>query len=102
MVKLTLHYCVENNEVKIAQLILEAEPGLLNKVDNEDYSALQLAVIAGNTPLINFFISEGADLASADKEGAYCGALGNRSVCKIQSSLLSIGRSQGVAYGAPP
>ena len=67
--KTTLHYCVENNEVQIAQLILEAEPGLLNRVDNEDYSALQLAVIAGNTPLINFFISEGADLASADKEG---------------------------------
>ena len=67
--KTALHYCVENNTVDIAKLILEAQPSLLNVVDKEDYSALQLAVIAGNTPLINFFISEGADLASSDKEG---------------------------------
>ena len=67
--KTALHYCVENSTVEVAELLLEAEPRLLNLVDSENYSALQLAVIAGNTPLINFFITRGADLKGSDKEG---------------------------------
>ena len=44
-------------------------PDLVNTVDSEGYSPLQLAVIAGNTSLINYLIEEGADLQCTDNEG---------------------------------
>ncbi len=44
-------------------------PELVNTVDSEGYSPIQLAVIAGNTSLINYLIEEGADLQCTDNEG---------------------------------
>lgn len=67
--KTSLHYCSENQTVEIAQLLLQASPELVNKSDNEGYSALHLTVIAGNIALIHFLIAENADITAVDGEG---------------------------------
>ena len=67
--KTALHYCVENVTLDIAEMILEADPGLLELQDNEGYTALQLAVIAANVPMIKHLLKKGADINSVDSEG---------------------------------
>ncbi len=67
--KTILHYCVENKSTKVATFVLEKEPSLLEKKDNEGYTPLQLAVIANNTSMVNFLLKKGADIKSTDNEG---------------------------------
>jgi ankyrin repeat protein len=47
---------------------LKAEPSLLNEKDEEGYTPLHLAVIAGNTSIVKFLISQGADYDAVDTE----------------------------------
>ncbi|ELU12921.1 hypothetical protein CAPTEDRAFT_84912, partial [Capitella teleta] len=67
--KTALHYCVENMTSEIAELIFDEDSSLLEIKDNEGYTALQLAVIAANVPVINFLLEKGADINSVDTEG---------------------------------
>ncbi len=48
--------------------ILKAEPSLLNEKDEEGYTPLHLAVIAGNTAIVKYLISQGADFNAVDNE----------------------------------
>ena len=67
--KTALHYCVENESTKIAEMIVNADQSLLDKKDEEGYSPLQLAVIAGNSATIEYLLQKGADLHAKDNEG---------------------------------
>lgn len=52
-----------------ASALLSAAPELINVKDQDGYSALHLAVIAGNLSLAKLLLSQGADVNSADNEG---------------------------------
>uniref|UniRef100_T1H9E5 ANK_REP_REGION domain-containing protein n=1 Tax=Rhodnius prolixus TaxID=13249 RepID=T1H9E5_RHOPR len=69
--KTALHYCAESGEggVVAASALLSAAPELINVKDQDGYSALHLAVIAGNLSLAKLLLSQGADVNSADNEG---------------------------------
>ena len=66
--KNAVHYCAENQNVKCIEQILTAEPALLNDKDEEGYTPLHLAVIAGNKAVIKFLVSKGADVNAVDNE----------------------------------
>lgn len=48
--------------------IIAANPGLLNEADEEGYAPLHLAVISGNSLIVKFLISKGADVNALDNE----------------------------------
>ena len=52
--KTALHYCAENQNTACLDQILDVSPSLLEQADNEGYTPLHLAVIAGNTLVIRF------------------------------------------------
>ena len=47
---------------------MKAEPSLLNEKDEEGYTPLHLAVIAGNGDIVKFLIQQGADINAVDNE----------------------------------
>ncbi|KAK9498035.1 hypothetical protein O3M35_003920 [Rhynocoris fuscipes] len=69
--KTALHYCAESGEggVIAAGALLKAAPELINLKDQDGYTALHLAVIAGNLSLTKLLLSHRADINSADNEG---------------------------------
>ncbi|CAH1392905.1 unnamed protein product [Nezara viridula] len=69
--KTALHYCAESGDggVESAAALLRAAPELVFAQDQDGYTALHLAVIAGNVQLAKLLISQGADVNTADKEG---------------------------------
>lgn len=69
--KTALHYCAESGEggVTSAAVLLEAAPELVHAQDQDGYSALHLAVIAGNLPLTKLLLSHGAPVNMPDHEG---------------------------------
>jgi len=67
-----LHYCAENDEddADCAKLLLEADPSIVDIPDDDGHTALHLAVIAGNLPLVRFLLVSGqADPNKRDAEG---------------------------------
>lgn len=63
-----LHYCAENVTLSCAELVLNAIPDIIDVADEDGYTTLHLAVIAGNVPLVNFLISKYADINALDSE----------------------------------
>jgi len=66
--KSALHYCVENSNPASAELVLAAAPELLDAPDQEGFTPLHLAVIAGNLSLVRFLLHKRADLTAVDNE----------------------------------
>ncbi|KAG8272898.1 Ankyrin repeat [Homalodisca vitripennis] len=66
--KSALHYCAENSTVQCAETVLTAAPELLDARDEDGYTTLHLAVIAGNCPLIRLLLARGADVNCLDNE----------------------------------
>ncbi len=50
--KSAVHYCAENQNITCLEQVLEVAPSLMEEGDNEGYTPLHLAVIAGNTNII--------------------------------------------------
>lgn len=70
--KTALHYCAENDEddADCAKLLLGADPSIVDIPDDDGHTALHLAVIAGNLPLVRFLLVSGqADPNKRDAEG---------------------------------
>ena len=63
-----LHYCAENQNLNCIEQIIEADPDLLNQTDEEGYTPLHLAVISGNSAIVKFLISKGANVNAVDNE----------------------------------
>ena len=63
-----LHYCAENQNLNCIEQIIEADPNLLNQTDEEGYTPLHLAVISGNSAIVKFLISKGANVNAVDNE----------------------------------
>jgi ankyrin repeat protein len=66
--KSALHYCAENQNLNCIEQIINADPDLLNETDEEGYTPLHLAVISGNSVIVKFLISKGADVNAVDNE----------------------------------
>lgn len=66
--KTVLHYCAENTALNCAELVLNAALDLLDAADEDGYTTLHLAVIAGNLTLVNYLLSKSADINKLDAE----------------------------------
>jgi len=53
---------------KCAQAVVVAAPESINARDEDGYTALHLAVIAGNKPLIQLLLTNGAQVHALDEE----------------------------------
>lgn len=72
VLKTALHYCAENDEdeADCAKLLLGADPSIVDVPDEDGHTALHLAVIAGNLPLVRMLLVSGlADPNKRDAEG---------------------------------
>ena len=67
--KTPLHYCVENETGRVAELLLRTDKSVIDTKDSEGYSALQLAVIACNIQIVTLLLKHGADINQTDSEG---------------------------------
>lgn len=66
--KTGLHYCAHNNNFNCIQQILSVEPNLIDAKDNDGFTTLHLAIIAGNTEILKYLVSKGADCNAVDGE----------------------------------
>ncbi|XP_060536632.1 ankycorbin [Cylas formicarius] len=69
--KSALHYCCCSDRVWAAQaadLLTMAAPDLVEARDEDGFTPLHLAVIAGNTQLVTFLLANGADVGAVDNE----------------------------------
>ncbi|KAJ9574723.1 hypothetical protein L9F63_008093, partial [Diploptera punctata] len=66
--KTALHYCAENASIACADIIIAAAPDLVDVRDEDGYTPLHLAVIAGNRQLIKFLLAKNADVNCLDYE----------------------------------
>ena len=66
--KTALHYCAENSSSECGELLLNTEPSLINAADDEGYTPLHLAVIAGQRVIIRYLVTRGADVNHLDSE----------------------------------
>ena len=69
--KTALHYCAEAPAAaaaQVAELLLAAAPDLLDAKDEDGYTPLHLAVIAGSRALIKLLLAKGANANSLDNE----------------------------------
>lgn len=71
--KTALHYCAENTGPECVQLLLRVDPDMVNVADEEGYTPLHLAVIAGNRTMIRYLLDQaGADPDALDAERHSC------------------------------
>ncbi|XP_050527707.1 ankyrin-3-like [Daktulosphaira vitifoliae] len=70
MFKTALHYCAENDEedAECARLLLDTDPSIIDIPDDDGHTALHLAVISGNLPLVRLLLKY-ADPNKRDIEG---------------------------------
>jgi 26S proteasome non-ATPase regulatory subunit 10 len=66
--KTALHYCAESASITCADIILSVARDLVDARDEDGYTPIHLAVIAGNRPLIKFLLSNNSDVNSLDYE----------------------------------
>lgn len=69
--KSPLHYCTTSDRVTAAQaadLLVMAAPDLVEGRDDEGFTPLHLAVIAGNVQLVTFLLANRADVNAVDSE----------------------------------
>lgn len=66
--KTALHYCAESPSLTCADTVLSAAHDLVDARDEDGYTPIHLAVIAGNKTLIKFLLSKNADVNSLDNE----------------------------------
>lgn len=66
--KTAMHYCAENTVPDVAQLLTKANAELVNQADEEGYTPLHLAVIAGNRIMIRYLLDHGAEVNLLDNE----------------------------------
>lgn len=66
--KTALHYCAENTTPDVAQLLVKTDPSLVNQPDEEGYTPLHLAVIAGNRTMLRYLLDHGAEVNLLDNE----------------------------------
>ena len=64
--KTALHYCADNQSTACMDQILDLHPPLINTGDNEGYTPLILAVLAGNTNIIRHLVSRSAKIDAVD------------------------------------
>ena len=67
--KTALHYCADNLETQCAEMVLEKDKSIIDWKDEQGYTPMALAVIAGNMNLLKLLIREGADIDCVDNEG---------------------------------
>lgn len=60
---------MENESARVAELLLLTDKSIIDLQDSEGYSALQLAVIACNIPVVTLLLKRGADINQTDSEG---------------------------------
>lgn len=69
--KSPLHYCTTSDRITAAQaadLLVMAAPDLVEGRDDEGFTPLHLAVIAGNIQLVTFLLANKADVHAVDSE----------------------------------
>ncbi|CAH0550681.1 unnamed protein product [Brassicogethes aeneus] len=69
--KSALHYCSTSDSVRAAQaadLLAMAAPDLIQSRDEDGFTPLHLAVIAGNMQLVTFLLANKADVNAVDNE----------------------------------
>ncbi|KAF7280693.1 hypothetical protein GWI33_005550 [Rhynchophorus ferrugineus] len=69
--KTALHYCCTSDSICAAQaadVLTMAAPDLVESRDEDGFTPLHLAVIAGNTQLVTFLLANGADVNAVDNE----------------------------------
>ena len=59
--KSCVHYCAENQNITCLEQVLDVAPSLMEEGDNEGYTPLHLAVIAGNSNIIRYINMRGCD-----------------------------------------
>lgn len=64
-----LHYCCGQLDLVAAASITTAAPDLLESADEDGLTPLHLAVIQGNTALVNLLIANKANVNAVDNEG---------------------------------
>lgn len=64
-----LHYCCGQLDLVAAASITTAAPDLLESADEDGLTPLHLAVIQGNTALVNLLIANKANVNAIDNEG---------------------------------
>ena len=90
--KTALHYCADNLETQCAEMLLEKDKTIIDWKDEQGYTAMALAVIAGNMNLLKLLIKEGGDIDCVDKEGHKLShwAAGRYSFCGFHGHTRSI------------
>nr|CAH7738336.1 unnamed protein product [Callosobruchus chinensis] len=70
--KTALHYCTTSTSgvrsAQAADLLVMAAPELIEGRDDDGFTPLHLAVIAGNMQLVTFLLANGADVNAVDNE----------------------------------
>ncbi|KAL3285618.1 hypothetical protein HHI36_000146 [Cryptolaemus montrouzieri] len=69
--KTPLHYCCTSDKKRSAQIadyLVMAAPELAESKDEDGFTPLHLAVIAGNIPLVTFLLANNADVNAVDNE----------------------------------
>ncbi|KAL3873336.1 hypothetical protein ACJMK2_036468 [Sinanodonta woodiana] len=65
--KTALHYCADNLETQCAEMLLDANITLLNIQDEQMYTPMHMAVLAGNENFLKLLIERGADIHCLDE-----------------------------------
>ncbi|KAL5009293.1 hypothetical protein ScPMuIL_014874 [Solemya velum] len=65
-----LHHCSENLETQCAEMILKVEGAdkLIDRKEEHGLTTMQMAVIAGNAPLLRLILAKGGDVTCVDNE----------------------------------
>lgn len=70
--KTALHYCAggqqHSQSAQCADLLVMQAPELVDSRDEDGFTPLHLAVIAGNVQLVQFLLANGADVNALDSE----------------------------------